>query len=618
LNARSKRPTKKVKRMRRVNKVILLALALTAAFLLYVRLVVYGPTSGPNVILITAHTLRPDHLSSYGYERLETTAINSLAKKSVLFENAYCNIPMPVYGYASILTGKVSSLAVRNKDNRVVVDDSLKGLGERLKLKGYTTALVAADVSLLPISGPAPKDFDIIKNAAESLPGKDLAGRDRVATEKAIKALKELKRKRKPVFAWISYALPMYPYDMPADFKKAKNDFPYDRQILLLDEEISKLLEGLRKLHLSKNTVIIFTSASGESLGEHREPYHGTFLYNSTVRVPLVIKLPKTSVGKKITALSSHADITPIVLDILKIDYDKKDFDGENLLQQPKGKESLKRDIYLESLNSNYIFGWSPLVGIVSEDYKYIEAPVPELYDLSKDPHELKNITQQEVKKSAEMRERLIGFINDRRPQLLGILNKGEDPKSKADILTPYLVAVRYLKDREPDFLITFYEKLLEKDSKNKAIFFALARLCAANNRPYSAEGYLVSLTKYYPDFNPAWGLLGDVYGQQGKLYEAISCYEKVIAIAPDSPGALNNLAWLYAQKGEYLQRALRYAQRANELAKDNASFIDTLAEVHLKMGDIAKAKELLKKALSLDPKSEYLQKRVKEMEGKK
>ena len=105
------------------------------------------------------------------------------------------------------------------------------------------------------------------------------------------------------------------------------------------------------------------------------------------------------------------------------------------------------------------------------------------------------------------------------------------------------------------------------------------------------------------------------VYNKQGKRDEAITCYIKAIAINPDLPPALNNLAWLYAQKGEKLQEALAYAERANELAPRYPSFMDTLAEVHLKMGNVAKAEDLLKQAALLDPSSEYLQGRVKAIE---
>lgn len=583
---------------------ILLTIAVIAVILLSLR-IFFRPDPRPNVILITAHTLRPDHLSCYGYERHTTPGIDNLASKGMLLENAYCNTPSPLYGYISILNGKVTSLSLGR---------SVTSLAERLKAAGYTTALMASDASLVP----AIKGFDTVKNISEKLPEKDIAARDRLLTREAAVILKKLKSKRKPVFAWISYALPLYPYTLPEDFKKSKDDFPYDRQALFLDDQVSELMEGLRKLRMSKNSIIIFTSPNGESFDEHNEPAHGMFLYNSTTRVPVIIKLPKTSVGKKVPELASHADIVPTVLDILKVRYNKDDFDGNSLVA-PAGKDKAPdRILYLESLTGYESFGWSPLAGVISGGYKYIEAPEPELYNMAKDPHELKNIAPTDSKKTAEMKEKLFAFIAVRRPQLIGLLDIGPDPKSKADILTPYLMVTRYLKDKDAAFLLKTYRQLLDKDPKNKAFRLAIAQLYLRGDRPFSAEEYLVPLTADYPDFAAGWNLLGEAYSKQGKADGAIASFEKAISLQPDSPATLNNLAWLYAQKSDNLARALRYAEQANEMVKDYPSFLDTLAEVHYRMGETGKAKELLKKALSLDPKSEYLQKRVKEIEGGK
>jgi predicted Zn-dependent protease len=338
------------------------------------------------------------------------------------------------------------------------------------------------------------------------------------------------------------------------------------------------------------------------------------FLYNSTTRVPLAIKLPNTSVGKKIARLASHADIAPTVLDALKVRYNKDDFDGKSLAAAAENSATPEGMLYLESLTGYDSFGWSPLAGIISDGYKYIEAPEPELYDLAKDPHELKNIARSDTKKAAEMKEKLLAFLAKRRPQLIGYLDKGDDPKARVDVLSPYLIMTRYFKDKDLAFLLKSYKQLLEKDPKNKAFRLAIAQLYLRADRPYSAQEYLGPLTADYPEFAAGWNLLGEAFNKQGKTEEAIAAFEKAISIAPDSPATLNNLAWLYAQKSDSLARALRYAEKANELVSNQPSFLDTLAEVRYKMGEISKAREILKKAVSLDPKSEYLQKRLKDL----
>ncbi len=570
----------------------------------------------PNVILITAHSLRNDHLSCCGYTRIATPALDDLSKKGFLFENAYCNVPVPAHGYGSILTGRMGSTAVVTKGDFIALDDPVRTLPEYLRTGGYTTAVIAANAALLPAMDPAAKGFDISENIMPGLPKKDRASRDSITTGRALGAIKTLMKKKRPIFAWISYSIPRYPYDLPQDFEKAKDDFPYDRQVLLLDGEVSRLIDGLAKLELINNTLIIFTSASGESLGEHREPETGVFLYDATVKVPLIIKPPGASSGTRVYALSSQADIVPTVLDILKIQHNTASFDGAHITTRATDKDRHRRAVYLESLHGYAMFGWSPLEAIVSGDYKYIEAPTPELYDLSKDPHELKNIAGLDGKRAAQMKIKLMEFIKVRRPRLLEILDKGADPKDKIDVLAPYLLINRFHGDYNANFLIGMYERLLDKDPKNRAFRYTLARLYLRQGKPYSAEKYLLSLNEDYPSSGRAWELLGEVYNQLNKKDDAIVCYEKAVAIRPDSPVALNNLAWHYAQIDKDFARALQYAERANELAGNNPSFLDTLAEVRYRMGEAGRAAELLRKALSLDPESEYLQSRLKGMEG--
>ena len=251
-------------------------LGIAATFLVLISLVFLSVSCGKipvslkeaNVILITADALRPDHLSCYGYEHIETGAIDSLAEKGLLFEKAYCNNPSTLYGYVSILSGKSGASFISRKGTYYTVDDSLKPISEYLKEAGYNTAAVVSDPLLLR-KETFEKGFDVFENLASNIKANDLLSLPEKETAKALELLKEYKGKGNPFFPWLEYTIPRMPFFLPRDFEEAKGDFPYDRQVLFLDLEISKLLKGLDELGLDNNTIIILTSTHGESLGEH-------------------------------------------------------------------------------------------------------------------------------------------------------------------------------------------------------------------------------------------------------------------------------------------------------------------------------------------------------------
>jgi len=594
---------------------IIAVLAVVSILFLFIRLFFWPQSKKPNILLITTQSLRPSHLSCYGYRRFKTGAIDNLAGEGLVFENSYCDVPVPVYGYASILSGKTGSSAISRQGDSIYLNISSKFLSEYLQESGYETVALTANPELSKAMGFG-KGFNTFQNIGASLPRAGFPFASKKVTEETLENLKKFRKGKKPVFLWADYAIPRFPYIVPSYFLEAENDFAYDRQVVFLDSEISKLMAGVKKLGLDNNTIVIFTATNGEALGEHEEPTHGVFLYDATVKTPLIIRFPKDFFkGNRIKKAVSNIDITPTVLDILGIDSTEGGFDGISLLDRLEERRRGSEDVYLESLVGYYEFGWSPLVGIVSDGYKYIQAPEPELYDLAKDPHELKNIASFDEEKAEELKNKLFKYITEKRPQLLSMVDRGEDPKERAGVLKPYLLAM-YFGNVNVEWLISIYRNLLAMDPDNKTFKYVLAKLFMRVNKPHLAEYYLEEITAASPDSNQAWELLGMAYAQQKEGDNAVECYEKAIAIIYDMPVSLNNLAWAYAQKGVKLEEALKYAQRANELLPNQPKMMDTLAEVYFKMGDKEEALEIIRKAASLDPQSEYLQKRLGEIEG--
>ena len=250
-------------------------------------------------------------------------------------------------------------------------------------------------------------------------------------------------------------------------------------------------------------------------------------------------------------------------------------------------------------------------------NYKYIELPEPELYDLEKDPHELDNIIEDEKEKAEAMQTKLLAYVKNKRPELEGLLNTGAKPKEKIGLMKFHILPRIPLARINIDSAIKHYEGLVSKDPGNKLFKYTLVRIYIAAGKLDLAKEKLLRMLEQDPDENRAWGMLAMVYDRRGETDKAIECYKRTLAINPDTPFALNNLAWHYAGRGKNLDEALELAQKAIALSPGNANFLDTLAEVYLKRGEKEKAIETFKKALNLDPDSKVLQDKLKSLEEK-
>lgn len=563
----------------KLNKKTLILLTVIAVLVIgllpLLKSVITRPTlvKKPNIVIITVASLRPDHLSSYGYERIETKAIDELASEGILFENAYCSVPNSLYGYTSILSGRNGGGLISRTGDRIELDESYKSLAEYLKSAGYKTMAVIPSSSI-PLGIGLEKGFDVFKTDIPR--GENYVPDVRKITAEAQALLKNTKEK--PLFLWIAYPAPVFPYNVPDDFLGALGDHPYERQALLMDKQVSEIMDSLDNLKMDKNTLVIFTAISGEGLNEHNELTHGTLLYNSTVKVPLIVRFPGGYLANsRVKSPVTHTDISPTVLSLPGVRATEDDMDGENLLSLIGGGKT--RPVYLESTIGHYDFGWSPAAAMVVDEDKYIDLPKPELYNLKRDPHELKNIIDEEPVKAARLRSALREYITENRSSLLKSLRSGTDPKDSIGV-TKYL----YIKVTDPVEGIEFYNRLLSEDPENKAFKYQLALFNNQLENYEEAKSLLSEVVKNDPSFNKAWELLGVINDKEENNDKAVEFYEKALSINPDMPVSLNNLAWNYAEKGVNLNKALEYSERANKLIPGNSSFIDTLNQVQKKM----------------------------------
>jgi len=356
-----------------------------------------GAAAGHNVLLITVDTLRADHVGAYGYRRAQTARIDSLAQSGVLFEQATTTAPITMPAHATIHTGLLPPNHGVRHNGIYRLGEEHETLAETLHRAGYATgAFVGAYV--LDSRYGLGQGFDLYDDAVNpgNLPAGASQYNERSAARVSDAALAWLETQiddeSKPFFAWLHYFDPHFPYAAPEPFATRLDGFPYDAEIAYTDEQIGRIIDLLVRRRVIDRTLIVFTADHGEGLGEHDELTHADLIYDSTMRVPLIVS-SRTLFPRGIRlsdGLVGSVDIAPTLLGLLGLESPEGvSFDGVDVLGQSIDPQ---RAMYVETLSPLLDYGWSALHGLRRVDDKFIEAPAPEYYDLEGDPAELVNL----------------------------------------------------------------------------------------------------------------------------------------------------------------------------------------------------------------------------------
>ncbi len=354
-----------------------------------------SPGSRLNVLLITIDTLRADRISFYCSKYLHTPHLDSLASRSVVFKRAFSHTTTTLPSHTNILLGTTPSThGVRDNANYVVRGEFLT-LAEHLHSRGYATGAFVGGFPLDSYFG-LDQGFSVYDDTfgkeETGLQEADARGGERRAAAVWESAQKWLREQKPPWFLWVHFYDPHYPYAPPEPYRTRFARNPYDGEVAYTDAVIGNLLDYLKDKGLFETTLIILTGDHGESLGAHGEATHGYLAYNTTIWIPLFVYAPGVE-HRVVDQNVSHIDIFPTVCDLLKIE--KPDFlQGASLLPLLRGKKDEERPIYFESLGPFLSMGWAPVQGMINGQSKFIDSPLPEVYDLRKDFDEANNLAQ--------------------------------------------------------------------------------------------------------------------------------------------------------------------------------------------------------------------------------
>jgi arylsulfatase A-like enzyme len=370
----------------------------------------------PNILLVTLDTTRADHIGAYGSAVAQTPTIDRLAREGVVFEMALAPTPLTLPSHASILTG-VDPTAHGVHDNGLfALPPEATLVSEVLQQRGWRTgAFVAAYV--LDARFGLHQGFEVYRGVtATGFEGRHFERTaDRVVDE-ALAWIRSLPE-GDPWFAWLHFYDPHHPYRPPAPWSQRLED-PYDGEIAFADAQLGRLLDALGADEGGERMLTVVTSDHGEGLGDHGERTHGTYLYQPTQRVPLVLAGEPVAAwrGSRVSGAVSIRDVAPTLLALLGIPAEALPAArGPALL--PPDPDAPRRPVYLESYHPYYAHRWRGARGLVWQDQKLIEGSPPELYSLSSDPEESRNLAASQPDELDAMRKRLEAFLAADPPQ---------------------------------------------------------------------------------------------------------------------------------------------------------------------------------------------------------
>jgi choline-sulfatase len=549
-----------------------------------------APPPAPNVLLVTIDTLRADRLGCYGRATAETPAIDGLARGGLLFRRAYTPVPLTLPAHATMLTG-LEPAAHGLLDNGMVARElGAPTLAERLAAAGYDSAAFVAAHVLNRVFG-LDRGFALYDDGPpEADDGEGFFHGVADARGRVDAALEWLRRPRPgPFFLWVHLYDAHAPHVAPEGFGARFADV-YDGEIAYVDTQVARLLRALDTTGAADRTLVVVTSDHGEAFGEHGEQTHGILLHDATLHVPLVLRLPgRVPAGASSDRVVGLADLAPTVLGLAGLPPDPRGH-GVSLLSEPK----TERPLWAASEYPARQYGWAPLRALRSGGLKYVEAPRPELYDLARDPGELRNLAAERVDEAARWSARLREVERALSAQGTGRAPAEADAETRERLAALGYGGVAVPAPPASAGLVDPKDRVAEIGRIERA-FEALQRGDTASARTLFEEA-----VARFPGSRSAWTGLGQAAEAQGDLRAAEGYLLRSLAIDPSRAETLLRLAALAEARSDRAAE-LRHRRRLVELFPRHAASRRRLAGTLERAGRAAEAEAVLRDALALE-----------------
>jgi arylsulfatase A-like enzyme/Tfp pilus assembly protein PilF len=591
---------------------------------------------GCNVLLITIDTLRADRVGAFGGPAGLTPNLDRLASEGVQLTRAYTAAPLTLPAHASILTATSPPVHGLRTNGLFRLGPAIPTLATVLKGAGYRTGAFVGSFVLDARFG-LNRGFDEYddrygeKHAGDPAEGAERRGEDVVKPAlawingTAASSQSPSPQVPSPWFAWVHLYDPHEPYRAPEPY--ASQHQPYDAEVAYADAMVGRLLAGLPQGALDR-TAIMVAADHGESLGEHGERSHGVFVYDVTMRVPWIIRTPglRHAVSDDLVRL---IDLAPTMLDLVGV-AGPTEFEGRSLVPSIGLRGHDMPPAYLEAMDANLTRNWAPMTGLVSETYKLIDVPMPELYDLASDGKESTNLFSREPERARTLSALLQSVIASFRTRGTAAERTTLNAEARRRLQALGYVAAtaehtgrRYTSADDPKTLIgaanDLQQALVTFNAGSPAEAMAQARAIVRAHPDFvTAYGVIASMQRDAGDLRGAIATLEDVarrgadqsvmvvlagYLQEaGALERSIAVLEAILAAHPDYADAYNSLGVAYSRLGRHDEARTAF-ERVLQLDPTSATAYENLGIDRLGASNLAAASADLARALEIDPR---------------
>lgn len=597
-----------------------------------------------SVLLLTLDTTRADHLQPYRSEH-QTPNLDRLAREGIVMENAFAVSPLTNPTHASLLTGLNPPQHGVRTNGRHRLPSSTTTLAEHFSAHGFRTAAFLSAAVLERRYG-LDQGFDLYD---DGLRGAKLREARMVSERPATPTVDAARRwldgldTGEKFFLWVHLFDPHASYAPPEPYAERHRDHPYRGEISYMDAEIGRLLDH-PALAPDQDVVVTAIADHGESLHQHGEATHGLLAYDATLHIPWIVRLPEGPRGLRFSSPVSQVDLLPTLLDLQGFADDEPaaatpsaaadgvdGIDGISLVPywspSSRPEEILldldERDLYAESLDPQYLYGWEALRVLRQGPWKYIAAPSPELYRWLDDPGEERNLIDVEASRAEAMARRLdtlarpaaapaerLPLDDDVRAKLESLgytavtqtlsndLDEPLDPKDVIDLHHTMQQAEGLMAEGRLDTARKLLREILRRDPRNHQALVHLARRSYESGDTDTAVAILQQGLAYYPGDTTLSLSLAGIEARRGRHDIAV----ELGRLALDSdPTQLQT--WLLV--ADNLQAAGR-REELPSLYDEALPFLGEEAQLHARFGlmladsDDPRGQPVLRRALEL------------------
>jgi arylsulfatase A-like enzyme/Flp pilus assembly protein TadD len=610
-----------------------------------------APRVNRDVVLITIDTLRADAVGFDGNPRGTTPNLDRFAAEGRVFTQAHSHNVITLPSHTNILTGMLPYEHGVRENAGFRLSSKIPTAATRLKALGYTTGAFVGAYVLDSRYGLA-HDFDVYDELYRHLDEQFEFDIQQARAEDVVKAALEWYRSQagKPRFLWVHLYDPHAPYEPPEEYKQRYPDDFYLGEVSYTDASLAPLLAEVRQSQPAP--LLVVTGDHGEARGSHGELTHGVFCYEPTLHIPLFLWSPGLAPAGRDDVWARHIDILPTILDALGAPK-PKELTGQSLLTA--GRTEAPEGSYFEALSVAFNRGWAPLRGIAARGDKYIDLPIPELYDLPADPEEATNLVPRAPDALRRLRKRLlelpaatlergtIGSDEAAKLRSLGYLSgsgekkisygPADDPKSLIAV-DQKLHEVMELRERgECDKALPIARRVVAENPKMRLGYSHLAmvlrckgdleevrrvleRADAAGAGGESMDrqramilsetGHprdaLALLVRYQESEEPeTLNALGIALTDAGRPAEALRVFARVIELDPENAVAHQNTG-IALLKLDRVDEARQNLEAALRLGKRHARAWNALGVAWMRLGDPKKAIDAWERCLEINP----------------